>query len=300
MKKYCFLLFFALSIAAAGAQEYESPFRFKIYPPEEAGALFPLISTFERMENGLNCDEASVALLLERGLNSNGLMGLYTQAFFRETQNPEIRNSVIQYLSDFDDRELADSIINRYNAVEEAVGHGSRQTVRFVNDEMGLYDENLLFSQAQPINIFNGRLNVVIPVSDWLPMPQVNPASGETRHESFGLSTGGATTACTIIIKKEHITSVPAIGSIHNPDSHLFEFTDEGLFVRNGADLTVLKIHASEESLFVFNIRLYDFQEKAVYDIGYHYNISEANLNYRIYERLKKQMLYTSFLSFLR
>lgn len=289
------LIFYILIFSTIYSQSFEKPFKFSVYDYNQAGDIFNLLSIFAEIEESEDLDKEYLLYLLENGLSSSNVLGLFSQAYFRETQNEKVKEFIQVYLEDFDDEIIKETILLRHNSQRKTIKNAQVETFQLNNGNF--YDENIQFSDFTPISLFKNKLNIYIPRSDWIPM-QWTDESGETDNNSITFMSGGQTTACNVKVERHFLSSIPKIGSIDSPENMIYELTEKSVVTQNNADLTVLRIEHSLDSLFIFSLDLYDFDEREKYEISYYYNISTINMNYKIYENLKKHLLYTSFLAY--
>lgn len=97
MRKNFLLSILIIMSYSSFAQQYSEPFDFYIYSFEEAGGLFNIFQYFDQMESGDLKDEMAYEYFLNQGLTTNSVAGLFTEAFFREMENPDVRAYTLDF-----------------------------------------------------------------------------------------------------------------------------------------------------------------------------------------------------------
>ena len=299
--KRLLLVFLAAVSFKLGAQEFFEPFHFYVFSFDEAVTLFQHQEQFaEFEENGEDYKDA-IEYYIENGIRNGSVAGLFMQSFFRETSNEFVRNTVLEYLENTEDDEIAKSIRLRYGSTfEEIEGGSGNRTFRF-NYQNKLFDENILYSRIQQRNLFEESLSIYLPHSDWgeIVRRSMEDNSIVETPDTTGFMTGGNTSSCYVKINREHITSVPNEDSLILNGPWSFVLPTTGVIGNNGAEITTLEILGWSDDYMTFQLTLYDGDELAKYTLEYYIDISRGNINYEIFDILQRQLIYFSFLTHL-
>ena len=279
------------------SQEFNKPFKFLVPSFEEACQLFEILNYFSDIESGIIRDEETIKYFLENSFKFDGLLGMFGQSYFRETENEMVRNFVIEYFEE-SDNDMKEIIENKFDSTKEIVEMTEMNTYRYnLNNE--LYDENIKYGNLMNLSLFNDQLSIYIPESDWIPFQFENKKTGEIDANEITFHTGGPTTAAFVKATRTDIDIIPQKNDIENLEKMMYVLDGENVISKNNSALTVLNISTSNEGSFIFSLTLYDDILMKKYEILYFSNISEANMNYRIYKKLNKQLMYTSFLNYI-
>ena len=77
-----------------------------------------------------------------------------------------------------------------------------------------------------------------------------------------------------------------------------YDLSTEGVVAKNNSDKTFLTVNDAANDIH-FTLMLFSSYYKEKYTIIESYNISELNMNYKLFDRLKKQVVDTALLTYV-
>jgi len=291
MKKILVFIFTLLFTSSIYSEDYNGSVPFSVYSIDEARSIIGTMQLMNQFENGEDAPENELDRLVRYGLAVNDVSGLFIRSYLKDTKSEIIRSLVENHLNTLESEKWRDSILHRYES--EVIDDSENDTIRYSFENGKEYDENISFAFLKPVPLFDQQLQVYIPDGNWNIFNFTDPESDDDKN-TITLIAGGPTTACSIVFTREPYSNISE--TLSQLD---YDLTGEKIMNYKNADGCGLSIFRSEDNLLIFSFVMFDEDNNMKYTALYNYNISIINMNYRIYEDMKKLMIYSSFLSYL-
>lgn len=292
MKKSVFIIVFLIFGSSLNSQEFNEPFRFRVFETTEVAAIFTdALPFFDSIDEGKPIDKAKVEHFLNRAYSNDkaeyDMTKCFLKAHFRTSKNKDVQKIVKSNFNKLIPKNESEAINYRYNSKVNTLPNGKVQYI-YKNFE----DEDFTFDRPTQFNLSGNALQVFLPATS------LDSITFSASPDKEVYMAGGQTAALKIKITKEEYKTIP--DKIVSSDGCIrYDISKLGVTKINHAKKTVLEFLENTEDLFIFNLKLYDEQIKTVYTINYYYNISPINMNYKIFDQLKKHLLYYALFSYL-
>ncbi len=294
MKKNIIIIFVFMILASISySQEFDKPFKFYVFGMDEAGAIFTqAMPFFDSISKGKNIDKARVQYFVDFAYGKEkpefDMTKCFLKAHFRETKNKEVQKIVMSQFNRLIPKAESNAITYHYKSKVQKL---SNDKIQFVYKNSS--DEDILFDHPIKFSDFNKKLVIYSPSTNF----DGNISFSASPNKEVYMA-GGQTAVLKIKVLNESYKSLPKkIKS--SRDCIRYDISDYGVMKHNNAEKTVLEFLKNEKDLFIFNLKFYDEDTKKLYTIRYEYTMSSANMNYKIFDQLKKHLLYYSFFSYI-
>ncbi len=294
MKKNIIIIFvFMIFGSISYSQEFNKPFKFYVFGMDEAGAIFTqAMPFFESISKGKKIETEKVQYFIDFAYGNEkpqfDMTKSFLKAHFRETKNQEVQKIVKSQFNRLIPKLESEAITYHYKSKVKKL---SKDKIQFVYKNLS--DEDILFDRPIMLSDSNNELMIYSPSTNF--SGQVSFSASPNKEVYIA---GGQTAVLKIKVLKESYKSLPKkIKS--SRDCIRYDISDYGVMQHNNAEKTVLEFLKNEKDLFIFNLKFYDENTKKLYTLRYEYTMSSANMNYKIFDQLKKHLLYYSFFSYI-
>ena len=278
---------------------------FYIPSDEEINDFFKFYAYLNKIDNDhLTLAEDKLKQLYDRFLNKDSFHSLLFEAYLLQTQNEDLRESLLRIISknNYDD-EFSKALIRKYQSTVKIRECDGKSILQYnYNDEY--YDENINLFHINQVKAFNKKLGIMLLQNDWNNL-KFKDSERNVKKDSFVLLFGGGTNSMTITFREkvnmdfenfyqDEISKAINFGKFDN--WKILELPGEGVFARAGADKIYLGYGTGPDVIpeidtAAFTIYLYNDEYKTGYSVKYFMNFSKINNNYKIRSRIWNQLL---------
>ncbi len=292
-KKSIFIVAFMLVVSILYSQSFEKPFKFYVIDVDEMGAIFQeAMPFFASITEGKKIDKVQVDNFVHFAYSNEkaqyDMTKCFLKAHFRHSRNKEVQKIVKSKFNKLIPKAESEAINAKYNSKIEKLANGN---IKYVYKNLS--DEDIFFDRFISFNDMDKRVTVYAPSANFKGSVSF---SSSPKKEVY--MTEGQSAVLKIKILKEKYKNLPKKVS-SSKKCIRYDISNYGFMKHNNSEKTVLEFLENREDLFIFRLNFYDEDTKTIYTLHYEYMISPANMNYKIFDQLKKHLLYHSFFSYI-